>query len=117
MQLIWNHTALGSRRRRMEKAQKYVDRACLEKMTPYVPVGRPSYRNAGKLRDSGRIESPGRIVYTAPFARDDYYAVKNHKPPHGGNPQGTRLWFEVMKQKHSTEIGREAAKVMGAMYR
>lgn len=111
--LVLSKSFMPVRRLRFEKAQDYIDKQCAEKMTPYVPVGLSRYRNAGKLRDSVQIKSPGAIVYTAPFARRDYYAVKNHKPPHGGNPNGSRLWFEVMKSRHGEEILRGAAKITG----
>lgn len=111
--LVWNRSFLPVRRKRFKKAQEYIDNQCVAKMTPYVPVALSSYHNAGKLRDSVKIKSPGVIVYTAPFAKSDYYAVKNHKPPHGGNPKGTRLWFEVMKSEHGEAILRGAARIAG----
>lgn len=80
-------------------------------MTPYVPVGLPKYKNAGKLRDSAKIEKPGKIVYTAPFAKSDYYNNVNHK--RGGNPNARRLWFEFTKKKHGAAILRGAAKIAG----
>lgn len=109
--LVWDKAALRLRQKRFEQAQSYIDRQCVEKMTPYVPVGLPRFRNSGRLRDSVRIAEPGRIVYTAPFARHDYYSTVNHE--HGGNPQAQRLWFEVMKKKHGGAILRGAADVMG----
>lgn len=111
--LIWNKAALAGRRKKLAEAQNYVDKTCIEKMTPYVPVSLDKFNNSGKLRDSVKIQSPGVIIYTAPFAKGDYYAVKNHKPPHGGNPNGERLWFEVMKTRHGEEILRGAAKIAG----
>lgn len=111
--LVWNKCFVPARRLRFKKAQDYIDRQCVELMTPYVPVGLPKYRNSGKLRDSVQIRSPGEVVYTAPFAKSDYYAVKNHTSPHGGNPKGSRLWFEVMKSRHGGEILRGAARITG----
>lgn len=111
--LVWSRGFMSLRMRRFKKAQQYIDNQCVEKMTSYVPVGLPRYRNAGKLRDSVKIKSPGVIIYTAPFAKRDYYAVRNHKPPHGGNPKGSRLWFEVMKSKHRSEIIRGVPEITG----
>jgi hypothetical protein len=115
MPLILNRSAMLNRRRRFAQAQDYVDKTCLEKMQPFVPVARKSWRNAGKLRDSGKISEPGRIVYTARFARKDYYATVNHR--NGGNPNARRCWFAFVKSQHKHEIGAGAAKIMGAKYR
>ena len=100
------------RREKFKAAQDYVDSECLRLMTPYVPVGLPKYKNSGALRDSGKIASPGKIVYTAKKARHDYYNRKvNHR--HGGNPNATPLWFETMKKKHGKAILRGAAALIG----
>lgn len=113
--LIWNKAALKVRKKRFEIAQNYVDRQCLEKMIPYVPVALPRYRNSGKLRDSGRISKPGKIVFTAPKARHGYYSTVNHK--RGGNPNATRLWFETMKTKHVREILHGTSLIVGGRIR
>ncbi len=113
VKLVWDKRSMIQRKKHFAAAQDYVDEQCVEKMTPYVPVALPRYSNAGKLRDSAAIQKPGVIVYTAPKARSDYYAIKNHKPPHGGNPNGTRLWFEVMKKTHRQAILRGAAAIAG----
>ncbi|MCC8135065.1 MAG: minor capsid protein [Ruminococcus sp.] len=117
VKLIWNKTFASKSKKAFSKIQDCIDSECVSKMTPYVPVALSEYSNAGKLRDSVKIKSQGEIVYTAPFARSDYYAVKNHTPPHGGNPQGSRLWFEVMKSKHGDEILRGAAAIAGKEFR
>ena len=84
-------------------AQCYVDNQCIEKMTEFVPVALPRYRNSGKLRDSVKIKKAGAITYTAHHSRYAYYNAKvNHK--NGGNPDAKRLWFEVMKTKYRKEI-------------
>ena len=114
VKLVWRSGFHADKKAQMEAAQDYVDKTCLEKMHPYVPVGKPRYRHSGKLRDSGQIAHRGLISYRAPFAKRDYYAFKRHKPPYGGNPKGCRLWFEVMKQKHLQEIKQGAAEKMGA---
>lgn len=68
--LILNKNAISDRKKRFEAAQEYVDKKSLEYMTLYVPVGLPRYKNSGKLRDSGKIAGRGKIVYTAPKARE-----------------------------------------------
>lgn len=112
MKLVWRTGFHADKKARMDAAQDYVDKACLYKMRPYVPVALPRYRNAGKLRDSAQVLRRGVIGYTARFAKSDYYSCKNHK--RGGNPHAQRLWFEVMKREHLQEIKRGAAKQMGA---
>lgn len=110
--VVINRASINERKQRLKQAQSYVDKECLRLMTPYVPVGLPKYKNSGALRDSGKIVRPGKIVYTAAFARHDYYNRKvNHK--HGGNPNATPLWFETMKKKHGAAILRGAAAIVG----
>lgn len=109
--LHWNSLFPANKRKVFAKVQDYVDRQCLVRMTPYVPVGLPRFTHAGRLRDSGKISKPGCIVYTAPFARNDYYAHKNHQ--NGGNPAATRLWFETMKAHHAGAIRSGAQKLIG----
>lgn len=90
------------KKKKFAKVQNYIDTVCIEKMTEFVPVALPKYRNAGKLRDSAEIKEPGLIIYTAPFAKSDYYAEKNHE--RSGNPNATRMWFETMKRRYKNEI-------------
>lgn len=110
--LVWNKGMLQSKRKKLAEVQDYVDKKALQLMIPYVPVARPFWHNAGKLRDSARIAEPGRIEFTAPFARDDYYARKNHKE-RGGNPNGRRLWFEYMKVQDGQKILMGARRIIG----
>lgn len=112
MRFSWDKQFHKVSKLRLAKAQRYIDKECITKMTPYVPVGLPKYKNSGKLRDSVRNPKPGVIVYTAKFAKKDYYATVNHK--RGGNPNAKRLWFAVMKTKHKEEIGKGASKIIGA---
>lgn len=90
--------------------QKYVDTQCIEKMTEFVPVGLPRYINSGKLRDSVKIKEPGKITYTAPFAKSDYYSTVNHE--NGGNPNAQRMWFEPMKTKYRKEIRKGVSEII-----
>ena len=110
--LEWNTAAQRVRQTRFKQAQNYIDKKAVDYMMPYVPVARPFWHNAGKLRDSARIAEPGRIEFTAPFARNDYYARKNHKE-HGGNPNGRRLWFEYMKVQDGQKILMGARRIIG----
>lgn len=108
--LLLNGAALGRRTKRFEKAQEWLDKECIKRMTPFVPVGLPRFRHSGKLAASARIAAPGVIVYEAPFARKDYYAEVDHT--HGGNPRAQRLWFEVMKAEELEDLRRGVAEVI-----
>ena len=101
----------AGRKQLFRKAQAYIDSECIMRMTPYVPVARKHWHNAGKLRDSVQNPEPGVICYTAPFARHDYNATVNHR--HGGNPAAQRRWFEFMKMKDAAAILRGAAAIVG----
>lgn len=114
VKLILYPAAVAARKLRLAKAQKYVDSECITRMTPFVPVAKYFWHHAGKLRDSAENPMPGVIIYTARFARSDYYAHKRHQPPSGGNPQGQRMWFEYMKMKEKRAILRGTAAILGA---
>lgn len=104
-------SAVLFRRKRFAAAQRYIDSECVQRMTPYVPVAKKYWHHAGKLRDSVGNPAPGVIVYTARFARSDYYADKNHQ--NSGNPAAQRMWFEFMKRKDAAAILRGAAAIAG----
>ena len=109
--LVWKRNPFKSRRKSIEKAQNFIDETCVEKMTEFVPVAKPIYRNAGQLRDSVEIKEPGLIIYTAPFAKHDYYNTEvSHK--RSCNPKATSLWFETMKSKYKAEILQGAQQIL-----
>lgn len=107
--LKWNKNFKKNKRKLFAEIQDHVDTQCVKRMTPFVPVALPKYRHAGKLRDSVKISKPGEIVFTAKFARKDYYAHKNHQ--RGGNPKAKRLWFEVMKDTDGEAILKGAKAI------
>ncbi len=109
VRLIWAKNFNPRVKKMLRDAQNCIDTQCVEKMTEFVPVGLPRYRNSGKLRDSVEIREAGKIIYTAPFARHDYYATVNHQ--NSGNPKAQRMWFEVMKAKYSTKIRQEVSRI------
>lgn len=93
-----------------ERAQDYIDNACVEKMKPYIPVSISRFSRSGKLRDSVEIAEPGLIIFTAPFAHFRYYQPWRSRIT--GNPNGASYWFEVMKERHRDEILEGASKAM-----
>lgn len=111
--LIFNSRAKAERKQSLAKAQAFVDKECVKEMTPYVPVARSYWRNAGQLRDSVRIVKPGVIAYETRFARSDYYNRKHVSHAHSGNPRAHDMWFEFMKRKSGEKIRRGAEKIVG----
>lgn len=108
---VYNSAAIIMRRNRLGAAQDYIDREVLKRCAPYTPVGLERYQNSGKLLASAEICKRGRIRYTAPFSRHDYYANVNHK--RGGNPNARRMWFEVVKANYGKKMLISAAKIAG----
>ena len=113
VRLQWDKTSISRRRMRFKAAQNYVDSECLRLMLYYVPVGLRRFRNSGALRDSGRVSSPGVIIFTDPWARSNYYNLQKRNYRHGGNPNAPALWFETMKARHGKAILRGAAAIAG----
>lgn len=108
--LIFDPAMLKRRTKRFEQAQDWLDKECVKRMTPFVPVGLPRFHHSGKLAASVKIAEPGVIVYEAPFARHDYYAEVDHS--HGGNPRAQRLWFEVVKAEELEYLRKGVAEVI-----
>lgn len=111
VKLTWVKGFITRKTKRFEEAQTYIDEQCVEKMSEFVPVASSVYENAGALRDSVKIDEPGKIIYTAPFAEHQYYDELNHQ--NSGNPNAERLWFEVMKEKYSEDIRNGAGEIVG----
>lgn len=114
IELKWDKGQEKQHREKLKAAQDYVDSECLRLMTPYVPVGLKRYRNSGALRNSGRVQSPGVIVFTNQWAHSNYYNLQKRNFKRGGNPNATPLWFETMKKKHGQAILRGAAALIGS---
>lgn len=112
VEIIWNANTKRIRRKKIEKAQSNLDSECIEKMREFVPVASDNYRHAGHLRDSAKAPEPGKITYTAFFARHAYYTPMNHRD--SGNPRARRLWFEVTKSKYKHKFLKHAARTTGA---
>lgn len=113
VKVVLNKSALNKRKQRFQVAQDYIDQQALKLMTPYVPVAKPKWHNAGALRDSGKVAEPGLVVYTDRWARSNYYNLQHRNFKHGGNPNATAYWFETMKKKHGDAILRGAAQILG----
>lgn len=111
IEFVIDHMSIKRRERLFAKAQDYIDKKCIERMEPYVPVADSRLKNSGRLLSSAGIAEPGHLVFTAPKAKVSYYAKVDHR--HGENPRATRLWFRTMKAESAREILRGAAAIVG----
>lgn len=73
-----------------KSAQKWLDNEVLNDCEPYVPYRTGALTQSGKAADGG-----GLIVYTAHYAKKQYYGSFSHAP--GVHPKATRKWFETAK--------------------
>lgn len=93
--------------------QKLIDREALSRCEGYTP------KRSGALIESGTTSTKigsGKICYSAPYARVQYYGVsKSGKGmKYGGAPLRGAFWFERMKEAHLPSILALAAKEAGA---
>lgn len=98
---------------RFSRMQDYVDDECIKKMRDYVPVADSKYENAGKMRDSFKVESPGIVINTEPKARREYYTNEGHGIDGINSVKGRKglrgkYFFERMKADHLEEIEKGA---------
>lgn len=95
--------------------QKFIDSECLRRCDRYTP------KDTGELIRSGirgTVIGSGELVYTAPYARKNYYSNSGHGA--SGTARGGlrgRLWFERMKASHVHTILAGAAQIAGCRYR
>ena len=100
--------------KRLHEAQKYIDEQMLKAMNnKYIPM------RSGILRQTGTqatIIGSGKIVYTAPYARRQYYGLRKNGQPFNyskhKHPFATRLWFEAAKKEKSAAILQGAADII-----
>lgn len=111
VKLKWAKDFKPRHNKQFSEAQEYVDTQCIKRMREFVPVAVSRFPNAGKMRNSIEILSPGKIIHKDKKARSEYY---NHgKHTHTGDPKAKPMWFEVMKTKYKREIILGAAKLAG----
>lgn len=135
MELIINNTDEILRRRNLQKngkTQEYVDSECIRLMVPYTPaLNNVMYKSA----TLGTVIGSGRIRYTSPYARYQYYGKlmvssvtgspyakrgekkiltdKDLKYSKLRHQRAGKLWFERMKADHKDEILEGARKIVG----
>jgi len=103
-ELVWNPGFGPEMSDKFNKAQKFVDSECLRRCSPLVPLRSSMLIKSGQL---GTVIGSGEIIYSAPYARKQYYENR-------GNGQRGKLWFERMKADHKAAILNGARKIVGA---
>lgn len=106
-EIQWNESAIASRRKNFDKAQKFVDSEVLRYCSPLVPF------QTGMLDKSGTLGTEigsGEVRYIAPYAANQYYNTAESRPYDG---QRGAKWFERMKVAHKKDILDGAKKIAG----
>lgn len=96
------------------RVQRLIDKEVLERCEPYIP------KRSGALIESGRSSTKigsGRISYSVPYARVQYYGItKSGKPmKYRGSSLRGAYWLERMKATHMPTIIALAAECAGAV--
>lgn len=87
------------------KGQRFFTHEVRRLSTPYVP------RRSGFLAKDSVTESPGMIVYDAPYARRQYYENKGRN--RAFHPLAGAHWTERMWADRGKEIVQATAKYCG----
>ncbi len=96
--------------KRFSKAQKVLDSEVLRRCDPYVPMDTGNLKRSGI---TGTVIGSGEIVYTAPYARRQYYSTHfRHKRANKSGLRGA-YWFERMKVDQKDDILRKVVDVLG----
>lgn len=97
------------------KVQKFIDSEVIRCMDPFVPFREGFLKKSAIL---GTVIGSGRIKYTAPYARRNYYenAGWGNEGIQRGGRRG-RKWFERMKPIYLETILNGAVKLSGALRR
>ncbi len=85
------------------ECQKYIDSEVLRLSDPYVPMKEGELKESGI---SGTVVGSGKVEYTAPYGRKQYYenaGMGKEGLNKGGGLRG-KMWFERMKADHKDEI-------------
>lgn len=128
--LVWKQTFSRENTTRFSNVQKFVDSECIRLMVPYTPM-----RNGILMKNAvlGTKIGSGRIFYTSPYARFQYYGKVMVSSVTGSpfarkgeskvltnkdlvystarHPKAQRLWFEAMKAEKKQQILRGAAAI------
>lgn len=85
------------------RAQRYLAQRAKAYLAPYVPY------DTGYLKNTAQVANGGRwVVYTAPYARAQYYLPYRHRDPRRG-----RLWDRRMAAAQGQALARELGAYLG----
>lgn len=127
---VWKQTFGKEQTNRFTTVQKFIDSECIRLMVPYTPM-----RNGILMKEAvlGTKIGSGRIYYTSPYARFQYYGKVMVSSITGSpwarkgeskvltdrdlnydksrHPQAQKMWFEAMKADKKEQILRGAAAI------
>jgi hypothetical protein len=132
LDLRWASNFSNLKTEQFVKAQKFVDRECIERMIPYTPM------KNGILFKSPMLNTEigsGKIKQYTPYARYLYYGKLMVSPSTGSSyaksgeskvltdrdlnynttrhPKAGKMWFERMKADNKKAILKGASKIAG----
>lgn len=92
------------------KKQKYIDSEVLRLSEPYVPIQTGMLKKSGI---SGTVIGSGKVEYTAPYGKKQYYtnAGRGKEGMNNGGGLRGKFWFERMKADHKKEILKGLKKI------
>lgn len=105
--LEWNKEFGAQKTEQFSKAQKFLDSEVLRTTDPYVPSDTTMLRKSGTL---GTVIGSGEVMYTAPYAAEQYYATaqtRSYDAQRGGK------WFERSKIDHKDQWLNGVKKIAG----
>lgn len=92
------------------KVQKFFQETCYKRMDKYVP------QDNGDLRTNVDLSNPEYIVYESPYARYQYYGVREdgtHKVQHYTTPGTGPYWDNRMVSAEMQDVVKEVQQYIG----
>lgn len=92
------------------KVQKFFQETCYKRMDKYVP------KDNGDLRTNVDLSNPEYIVYESPYARYQYYGVREdgtHKVQHYTTPGTGPFWDNRMVSAEMQDVVKEVQQYIG----
>lgn len=134
----WDRSFAKASTENLHRAQRFIDRMCIQHMQKYTPERTGALINSAKL---GTKIGSGQIAYNSPYARYQYYGVvygpnfpqyddagniigwksppKKHPTNRelnystNKNKNAQKLWFDKMKSEKGKSILDGARKIAG----
>ena len=92
------------------RVQKFFQQTCYKHMDKYVP------KDNGDLRTNVDLSNPKYIVYESPYARYQYYGVREdgtHKVQHYTTPGTGPYWDKRMASAEMQDVVKEVQQYIG----